>query len=417
MDKITNKLQEHYKLVHELVHSNMKWKNITITPSIIQKKSLSKFSDEEKKALTSSGTRWKLYYYYLNSDTNEFDRHYVNFPFNRDYKDFDTRYKVINNMAKATKELLKGGYVPPKAKDDTILTIKEAFNKALLIKKDEVSAQTYLDYSFRTLHFVDYLRKTHKDNLPANQLNAKMVREFLNLKNKETSATNRNNYLRSLRSVIKCMYQNEMIDEFFIDKIEAIKAQPKTQKIYTEQQINNIHSYLENNDTTMLLFIYFVSYNFLRPKEVVRLKMSDININEKILTVRIKQKISKLKRIPDVIIDKIKDLDYSEKDAYLFTNNGLVGYWNNTDERRRSHFTKRYAKIKKVLGFDSSYGIYSFRHTYITRAFKTLTKRLGKYEAYDELMRYTGHETRDAMIKYIHNIDADIVDDYDGEVV
>jgi hypothetical protein len=145
--------------------------------------------------------------------------------------------------------------------------------------------------------------------------------------------------------------------------------------------------------------------------------MSDININEKVLTVRIKQKISKLKRIPDVIIDKIKDLDYSEKDAYLFTNNGLVGYWNNTDERRRSHFTKRYAKIKKVLGFDSSYGIYSFRHTYITRAFKTLTKRLGKYEAYDELMRYTGHETRDAMIKYIHNIDADIVDDYDGEVV
>jgi integrase len=49
----------------------------------------------------------------------------------------------------------------------------------------------------------------------------------------------------------------------------------------------------------------FISYNFLRPVEVCRLKVRDLDIKDKKIYVRAKNKPVKIKIIPEILIDFI----------------------------------------------------------------------------------------------------------------
>ena len=98
----------------------------------------------------------------------------------------------------------------------------------------------------------------------------------------------------------------------------------------------------------LLLFLKFVAYGFLRPIEVVRLKVKDINLKGRKLTVRAKNKVHKTKIIPNILAIELNQLDMKESDHYLFTPNG-VGQWDRKEEGRRQWFGVRFNKVKKKL--------------------------------------------------------------------
>ncbi len=123
----------------------------------------------------------------------------------------------------------------------------------------------------------------------------------------ETSARNRNNTRTDLSSLLQILEDNEIITENIIKKISILKSNPERNKTYTPEMQKDIYDYLEINDPLLLVFIKFVCYNYSRPVEVCKLKVKDIDIVDKKLYLKTKNKKVKIKIIPQIVIDNFED--------------------------------------------------------------------------------------------------------------
>lgn len=292
---------------------------------------------------------------------------------------------------------------------EAVLSIKEAFVYALKIKKKSLNDTSYINFAGRINRF----KKTLDENAPITSLTRKQTNEYLNDILESTSARNRNNTRIDLSSLFEVLANDEIIPENFIKKINTIKTKPERNKTYTPDMQQNIYSYLEKNDPILLLFIKFISYNFLRPVEVCRLKVGDLDIKDKKLYVRAKNKAVKIKIIPEILIKDLPDLSSMNKDEFLFTPSKIGGDWIATENNRRDFFSKRFKTVVKdhfKLGAD--YGMYSFRHTFITKLYRELRKTYTPFESKSILMNITGHSTMTALELYLRDIDAELPKDY-----
>lgn len=108
-----------------------------------------------------------------------------------------------------------------------------------------------------------------------------VVTSFLNFVLDKNSARTRNNYRTDLSSIVQVLVDNEIIDHNFVKKIPKLKSIPERNKTYSQNIQEEIFEYLEINDPILLLYIKFISYNFLRPIEVCRLKVKGIELINK----------------------------------------------------------------------------------------------------------------------------------------
>ncbi len=292
---------------------------------------------------------------------------------------------------------------------EPVLSINEAFEYALKIKKKSLNETSYMNFAGRINRF----KKALDENAPITSLNRKQTNEYLNSILESTSARNRNNTRIDLSTLFEVLVNDEIIPENFIKRINTLKTKPERNKTYTPDMQENIYSYLEKNDTLLLLFIKFISYNFLRPVEVCRLKVGDLDIKDKKLYVRAKNKLVKIKIIPEILIKDLPDLSLMNKADFLFTPSKIGGEWIATENNRRDHFSKRFKTIvKDHFGLGADYGMYSFRHTFITKLYRELRKSYSPFEAKSILMNITGHSTMSALELYLRDIDAELPEDY-----
>ncbi|WP_243472789.1 tyrosine-type recombinase/integrase [Winogradskyella sp. MH6] len=394
--------------------------------------------------------RWYVYFSYRNPKSGKLQRMKNIYGKTNGFKTKAERYAALNLYRKRLLKLLREGYSPfqdntelykskqnPKhvqsniLKSDqptslvaeveltknestkNVLSVKEALNKAIILKTNIVSPTTLSDYRSRINQFQKWLLNHYETVDDINQINKKMVVEFLNHVQLSTSPRNRNNYRTVLSSIFQVLEDNEIISKNFISQIKAIRSMPKRHKTYSPKEQEDIFDYLENHDKLLLLYIKFISYNMLRPIEVCRLRVKDIDIEERKLSFQAKNKVLKTKIIPDILIKELPELNRLNPDDLLFTPDGIGGTWDAKLVNRRDFFSKRFKKvIKDQFGYNENYGLYSFRHTFITKLYLGLRQELSTNEAKSKLMDITGHTTMAALNKYLRDIDAELPEDY-----
>ena len=100
------------------------------------------------------------------------------------------------------------------------------------------------------------------------------------------------------------------------------------------------------------------------------------------------------------------DFSGFEKESYLFGRSCFGQHWSSSDNNRRDYYTKAFFDVKKHFKLGEEYGIYSFRHTFAVKLYNTFIKTMTPDEAESKLMSITGHDTRDALRKYLREINA-----------
>lgn len=294
--------------------------------------------------------------------------------------------------------------------NEKIVTIQEAFDTVLKLKKNVMNTTSFNSYQLRIHKFLNSLPNTSDD---IQSITKKDVIQFLNTILQNTSPRNRNNYRTDLNSFFNELENNEYISNNFVTKINVLKAIPERNKTFSDKTQEDIYTFLENRNPTLLLFIKFISYNFLRPVEVCRLKVKDIDVNERKIYVRAKNQPVKIKIIPDILIKDLPDLKLLELENYLFTPYGFGLEWEAEENNRRDYFSKLFNKeVKKEFNLNQDYGLYSFRHTFITRLYRKLRENNPQHVAKSNLMLITGHSTMTALEKYLRDIDAELPTDY-----
>ncbi|MDO4881698.1 MAG: site-specific integrase, partial [Capnocytophaga sp.] len=423
MSKLYQLIQSEYKTEYipeyEKPEGLMDKKNYStpkIYPKIIEEKRLNAFSELEKQQILSKYKRWYVYYYFRNEEGKMVKQPSIFFKINQEHKDFDARYLKIHHLRKIIENLLKNGYTPYQENftptiENQDYTAFSALDFALQLKKSSVSEKTYKDYKFRVSKFQKFLKSRYLNDTPIKNITKKEVNEFLNEELIKTSPRNRNNTLVVLNSMFSTLEENELINHNVVAKIKKLQAKPERNKTYSQSQQDEIFALMEQKDKNLLLFVKFISYNFLRPIEVCRLQVKDIDFEGAKLNVRAKNKLVKIKIIPEILLQEIQFIKGQNPDYYLFSPNG-IGEWISEESNKRDYWSKRFKKVKDALKLGKDYGLYSFRHTFITKLYRQLRTKYTQGETYDRLMLITGHTTLSALQQYLRDIDAELPEDY-----
>jgi integrase len=397
--------------------------------------------------------RWYVYFSFRNPKTGKFQRMKNIYGIANKFKTKEDRLYILSTYCRNLLKLLKEGFNPFEDNTELIakkeqrktvaldnklettienntsvekelklkkneelsiaMTLKEAFEFALQIKEKTVSERTFKDYSAKSKKFLGWLKKNYPNLKTIDQLSKKEVQSYLNFILAKTSARNRNNYRVELSSLIQVLVDNDIIKSNMVKLIKTLKSKPERNKTYSKDKQEEIYNYLEHHDPHLLLFIKFISYNLLRPIEVCRVKIKDINIKQKTISFKAKNKVLKTKIIPNILLDDLPDLSNCNQDDYLFTPHKIGGHWEANENNRRDYFSKRFKKVvKEHFGLDENYGLYSFRHTFITKLYRNLANDYSPNEAKSRLMRITGHTTMNALEAYLRDIDAELAEDY-----
>ena len=396
----------------------------------------------EPKLYTANGDlskRWYIYFSYKNPKTGKLERQSPIYAKANRRKTKEDRLQILTTYRKVLLRLLREGFNPyldnsivyqkkqQKSNAQALnsdasttivgsssaMTVVEAFDFTLTIKEKTVATTTYKSYRSRVNKFLEWLATNHPTVKTIDKVSKNIFMQFLNHVLQQTSARNRNNYRIEIGSLLQTMEDNDIIAQSFIKKIPVLKSTPERNKTYTSEKQEQIFDFLENKDPLLLLYIKFISYNFLRPIEVNRLRVGDLNLKDKMIRFKAKNSAFKTKIIPDILLKELPDLSNVNEDYFLFTPNAIGGLWVATESNRRDHFSKRFKKVvKEPFNLGKDYGLYSFRHTYITKLYRKLVIDSSPFEARSKLMQITGHNSMSALQKYLRDIDAELPEDY-----
>lgn len=412
MDSLTKKILIEY----EFEYKGELYKGVNIYPKILTEKSVSEFTPYEKKKLTRKGFRWYIYFSFRHPETGKFVRQKPRyFNINQDYPSFKKRYHAIHLFLKAVKKHLADGYNPYEeieVKDE--VTTSQAFEKALRIRENTMSAKSYKGFLFFISGFEKYLRKNGLWNKPVELVKKKVVVSFLNHKMQTSTKATRNTYKANLSSLFTAMEDLELIDRNFIKNIPNEKVKPKAHKTYTREQVEKIFNYLETNDPTLLFYIKFFSYCVIRPVEANRIKVKDVNLKDRFFYLDDGKKIrNKEKSIPKLLLEEFPALELLDGEMYLFGQTGFPAFWDADELQRRNTYTRRFRKVKKHFGLPMEFTMFGFRPTIISFMFNRLLKETNSLEkALEETQKITEHRTRESLLKYLREINALKREDY-----
>ncbi|MGB3608520.1 MAG: site-specific integrase [Psychroserpens sp.] len=388
--------------------------------------------------------RWYLYFSFRDPNTGKLKRMKNIYGKVNSYKTKESRYIILAVYKRRLVKLLRSGFDPfadnsqthkvflndskiansnqSDQKDflvpsKTLNSVEDSISLVLVLKVNSISKRTLTDYRSRCEMLIKWLKANNVNTDDIRALKKKTIIDFLNSILIRTSSRNRNNYRTCLSSIFQAMEENELIDKNFVKNINRLKTIPKRNKTYSLNQQEEIFEYLSDVDPILLLYIKFISFNFLRPIEVCRLKVEDIDLDNGTLQFQAKNKSLKTKIIPKILLDDLPKLDNRSGSQLLFTPNDIGGDWDTELTNRRDYFSKRFKTVvKDHFGLSENYGLYSFRHTFITKIYRSLVGKSSPFSAKSELMQITGHSSMTALEKYLRDIDAELPKDYSNHL-
>ena len=187
---------------------------------------------------------------------------------------------------------------------------------------------------------------------------------------RQSSPRTRNNYLAWLRTFSSFLVQHLYLKEKPTDGLESIgKALLiKERKVIAPADMQRLRDWLVENNKNYLLVCYFLHYMLIRPREMAKLRLSDICVAKQ--TIFVSDIVSKNKKsatvtMPAKIIQLMLELGYFNQpnDYYIFSHGFKPGPdWVN--EKTYRDFWSR--KVRPALKFPREYKFYSLKDTGIT---------------------------------------------------
>ena len=165
--------------------------------------------------------------------------------------------------------------------------------------------------------------------------------------------------------------------------------------IYSPDELKKLFDWLRENNQYLFLYCKFIAYTFIRPVELTRLRVGDIDLENKLIRLSVfqtKNKSSDVLTIMDILIPEIEamNLHLYPKDYFLFS----AKLKPDKEFTTRDYFTDKFAKAKKALGLSKNHTMYSIKHTFVCELIRNGAREV-------DVRRMTRHKTSDAFQKYI----------------
>ena len=380
-----------------------------------------------KKPAIIPGKSWYVYYYFRNPETGKMQKFMDSCKINK-YKNIDERTAWGKAWVKSYTELLQSGFNPftniglKSEKVDAFevktYTITTALDYAFDNLKGNWEAATTSDYKTRLGLFKNWLIDNKIENLEVLEFKDLHFISFMNWlvhpDGRNVGKTSQDNYKRCLSSLFSKLIKDKIIVKNPVD-FQTSKDEPIKNTPFTGYEVLQIKNYLLENDLQLYHFIVFVIYEFLRPREIIRLTCGDFNLKEKYLYVKTKTDRKKVKKLIGPTMEFLNSINVNSQPekAHLFTASGTFEIWEASEKTKVDHFGYRFRTVKKKLNFNVDYGIYSFRHTAALDLYNSFIKSgMMHREAVMKLMPIIGHKNESTTEKYLREVQEMLPKDY-----
>jgi integrase len=321
---------------------------------------------------------WFVYFSYRHPQTYKMER----FKVFKDLNKFNTlqeRKDYAKLIINSINSLLRMGYNPyqefehgPQRIDKNILKCAEFY---LSEKKHSVAHKTFRAYKGHISFFTKWIEASKLAHLKIGEINKGHIRQFLaDYRDKSGVAGNRQ--LNNIKDNVGLMFSyylknfDDILDKNPITGLTNLPYITQGNLAYSESQVNTLKELMSDHNPSLLLFCETIYETCCRPHEEARkLIIDDFEFEQNRL--RIRPELSKSGRnewipLSDKFCAKIKQhIKGYPKEYYLFGKGLTPG----TDPEKEWTINRAYRKIKKLAGMDGSYTIYSWKHTYCTRAY------------------------------------------------
>jgi integrase len=297
-----------------------------------------------------------------------------------------TRRRYANDLIIRISEKLRRGWNPWIASEDskcysTFADVCSHYDK-LITKK----AQDGIYREDTLISNLSYLRnlKKYNDGLKLSityiyQIDRQFIVDFLEhvYIDRNNSAQTRDNYLGWIKTFAGFLLQYGYLKENPTAGIEAFSkwSKRKEREYIPEGVLEKVKGQIEKKNRFFLLASYILFYCFVRPKEMSRLRISDINLKNRTLIIHGSQ--SKNRRtaaitLPVKIIHLMVDLETFKfpGDYYLFSDKMQPGENYRSEKQFRDYWL---IHVRKPLKLPAKYKFYSLKDTGVTMMLRANT--------------------------------------------
>jgi integrase len=329
---------------------------------------------------------------------------------------------------------LKNGYNPENPMDyvenliQSYITINDSVNRYLGEISSYCRPKTVQSYQSKLRYLVESF-----PNKPVNSFTSEDLEKYISdrikqspkaqifvndryiVLNKEINWTQ--NTVRSAKGIFRaffnwCISKKYYTNENPVSKIEARKIRSEVESSprnipFTVEDNKLIMIYLDENDKLAAFFCRFIYYTCIRPGELSKLKVKDLDMENRQITIPMNISKNTKRTTPEVI--KIVPELYKELEAlsiadfpknYFVCSNAQSIIGETTLGNNIPY--KRFKKALKNLGLiNKGYNLYSFKH------FSNIMRYNSGWKL-TEIMKVNRHSSITMTEKYLRNINRDI---------
>lgn len=372
---------------------------------------------------------WHVWFNFKNPKTGKFDnsskfkfKHGIN-----KYKTVAQRKEFGKSLVRVYATLLEEGF-NPYTKESAAgfhlvqkdISLKNALQMAYDQKAVDLAASTRKDWEYRLKKFLEYAEAAGFADFNINDVGTFHIASFLNyMADSGQGPKSINNFRACLSGLWGKLANDTIATSNPVTVLKKRKENPQKNKPFTPEEITEIKNYLLANDPGLLTFIRFVAFAFLRPVEVVRLKVGDIDLKNNRLSVKTKTETRATVRIIPQLAEEIQKMQLHNfaKTDFVLTAAYTAGKWEAKENTRTKFFSDRFTKVKDHFGFGSEYGIYSIRHSFALDLYNSfIAEGLTTVEAEFKLLTITRHKSIGGLRNYLRDVGAMLPKDYSKNI-
>ena len=231
------------------------------------------------------------------------------------------------------------------------------------------------------------------------------IEEYKSQRLKTISPVTLNIELRTIKAFFNYCVQFNLLSHNQLSKISQIRIQDKKLLTFSSEEINLILANIRHKK--MQLIVTIAAYTGLRLNEILHLKYSGINTQDKIIEVintgkfTTKTKKNRIIPVPDTLMNELTSL-FSDNgtpllidpENYIFSTDGKAPY-------DKSYITRKFKSLLRKLNLNEDLHFHCLRHTY----FSNLSRLNVPVNYIKEL---AGHSSIKTTEIYLHNFRQDL---------
>lgn len=321
------------------------------------------------KLCSIKGKKLKFLEFWLyNENTTKLHRRRKECPKNEDFKKWFKETSLYVNDALRDGYRIKTSITATTEPTPEQYNIIDAIEKIHVLRANGIVSVTTANRhkSFKNVFFA-YLTKEKLQNNILSDIEKKHIQGFID--NLVMNSVSKNTYLSYIKAIFNEMIRRDWISTDPTKTFKKFSEEETASIAFSPEHQKSLKNLLIAENTELYIFCMCIFYTFVRPIELRRLRVSQVNLKDKkiqIIGKGAKNKKTQYVMIPKPLADIFTEYKFLERPAndFLFSSDNDITY-------SRNKFSTAFSALRDKHEFPENYTVYCWKHTGVVEYYKT----------------------------------------------